>query len=63
MKLSNKYKNELQMDIIQWRTVANALFYTLQKEQDPIKKKSMEDNLVEVKAELAALVRKQKGIQ
>lgn len=51
------------MDIIQWRTVANALFYTLQKEQDPVKKKSMEDNLVEVKAELAALVRKQKGIQ
>lgn len=54
---------DLKLDEKQLDTVIVALSYTLQKERDRDKKLSMATNLAETCNELAALIRKQKGIQ
>lgn len=51
---------DLGIAIIEKRTVINALEHVLTKEADKAKRKSIEQNLSEVKAELKVLLEEQK---
>lgn len=51
--------SDLGIAIIEKRTVINALEHVLTKEKDPAKRKSIEQNLDEVGAELKVLLEQQ----
>lgn len=56
--------SDLTIRIIEKQTVVNALEHVLTKECDPSKRKSMQQNLDEVKAELEGLLAQQeKGLK